>query len=72
MADISGTWHKVLESELLQRSSHAMLVIGGKAYVFGGELRPRQPVDNELHIVAIDSGVYYRTLIPIDLIMILL
>lgn len=56
MAPISGIWHKLLESERLQRSSQAVSVIDGKAYVFGGELRPREPVDNELHIVSIDSG----------------
>ncbi|XP_010252770.1 PREDICTED: nitrile-specifier protein 5 [Nelumbo nucifera] len=32
------------------RSSHAIVVVGQKAYVFGGEFTPRAPVDNKLHV----------------------
>ncbi|KAL5729391.1 hypothetical protein ACHQM5_002357 [Ranunculus cassubicifolius] len=32
------------------RSSHAIAVVGQKAYVFGGEFSPRVPVDNHLHV----------------------
>ncbi|XAR55251.1 hypothetical protein NMG60_11035276 [Bertholletia excelsa] len=32
------------------RSSHAITVVGQKAYVFGGEFRPRVPVDNALYV----------------------
>ncbi|KAL5974381.1 hypothetical protein ACLOJK_031045 [Asimina triloba] len=32
------------------RSSHAVAVVGQKAYVFGGEFAPRVPVDNQLHV----------------------
>lgn len=31
------------------RSSHAVAMVGDMAYVFGGELQPRVPVDNHLH-----------------------
>lgn len=42
----------------LQRSSHTLSLIGTKAYIFGGEIRPREPVDNALHVVDIKSGAY--------------
>ncbi|CAA0808406.1 Galactose oxidase/kelch repeat superfamily protein [Striga hermonthica] len=32
------------------RSSHAITVVGQKAYSFGGEFVPRVPVDNHLHV----------------------
>lgn len=32
------------------RSSHAIAIVGHKAYVFGGELTPRVPVDNDIHV----------------------
>lgn len=32
------------------RSSHAIAVVGHKAFVFGGEFSPRVPVDNYLHV----------------------
>ncbi|GAV68461.1 Kelch_1 domain-containing protein/Kelch_3 domain-containing protein/Kelch_4 domain-containing protein, partial [Cephalotus follicularis] len=32
------------------RSSHAIAIVGQKAYVFGGEYWPRVPVDNKLHV----------------------
>ncbi|KAJ9176769.1 hypothetical protein P3X46_012048 [Hevea brasiliensis] len=32
------------------RSSHAITLVGHKAYAFGGEFTPRVPVDNNLHV----------------------
>lgn len=32
------------------RSSHAIAIVGQKAYVFGGEFTPRVPIDNDLHV----------------------
>ncbi|XP_002963370.2 nitrile-specifier protein 5 isoform X2 [Selaginella moellendorffii] len=32
------------------RSSHAVAVVGSKAYVFGGEFEPRVPIDNKVHV----------------------
>lgn len=37
------------------RSSHAIAVVGNKAYVFGGELTPRVPVDSKLHVFDLDD-----------------
>jgi hypothetical protein len=35
----------------LKRSSHALVVRCDKAYIFGGEDKPREPVDGELYII---------------------
>ncbi|XP_011623227.1 nitrile-specifier protein 5 [Amborella trichopoda] len=37
------------------RSSHAVAVVRRKAYVFGGELEPRVPIDNKLHVFDLDT-----------------
>jgi len=43
-------------AQALTRSSHALVAHAGKAYIFGGELKPRIPLDAELHVVDISSG----------------
>jgi hypothetical protein len=47
---MKGSWEKV-EVPPIKRSSHSVDVISGKAYIFGGEIRPREPVDNAMHVV---------------------
>ncbi|KAK3634694.1 hypothetical protein LTR56_015121 [Elasticomyces elasticus] len=49
-----ATWTNIGQSELLQRSSHNVAVLGSKIYVFGGELKPRQPRDNDIFVL--DTG----------------
>lgn len=39
----------------LQRSSQSLAVVGDLAYVFGGEAKPRTPVDDELYVVDLKS-----------------
>ncbi|KAK5120947.1 hypothetical protein LTR85_005731 [Meristemomyces frigidus] len=56
MASISGTWTELATAEQLQRSSHSVSAVGSTLYVFGGELKPRQPRDNEVHIVHINAA----------------
>lgn len=51
MAPISATWIQLASSPRLQRSSQALSVLASRAYIFGGELLPRQPVDNQLDVV---------------------
>ncbi|KAF7977779.1 hypothetical protein HWV62_2669 [Athelia sp. TMB] len=40
----------------LKRSSHSLVVKNGRAFIFGGEDRPREPVDGELYIVDLQDG----------------
>lgn len=56
MAHLTARWHKVLENEILQRSSQILSAVGSNAYIFGGELRPREPRDNDVHVVPFHSG----------------
>ncbi|CAN6674774.1 hypothetical protein TRVA0_064S00474 [Trichomonascus vanleenenianus] len=56
MVKLSARWHKVLEAEVLQRSSQTVAVVGKNAYVFGGELRPREPRDNAVYKVSLDNN----------------
>ena len=43
-------------TQTLTRSSHALIAHAGKAYIFGGELRARIPVDGALHKLDLSSG----------------
>lgn len=63
MAVIQAKWTKVVEAEVLQRSSQVVSVIDGQVYIFGGELRPREPRDNNVHIVSLgrrESPYFYK------------
>ncbi|OBT38493.1 hypothetical protein VE00_11031 [Pseudogymnoascus sp. WSF 3629] len=50
---VSASWTSLFASNELQRSSHILSVVNGSAYIFGGELLPRQPRDN--HVYRLDS-----------------
>jgi hypothetical protein len=52
---VTGKWTKVLDAEILQRSSQVLAVVDNVAHVFGGELRPREPRDNDVHTIALDG-----------------
>lgn len=55
MTKLSAQWHKVHEAEILQRSSQMLSVINNQAYIFGGELRPREPRDNDVHVLSLEG-----------------
>jgi hypothetical protein len=55
MPPLFGTWTKLAESDDLRRSSQTLSVIDNQAFVFGGELVPRQPVDSKLHVIDIKT-----------------
>lgn len=43
----------------LPRSSHTATVVKGRVYIFGGEIKPREPVDNAMHMVILPTtGAY--------------
>ncbi|KAH7137342.1 kelch repeat protein [Dactylonectria estremocensis] len=48
MAPFSGSWTRLASSARLQRSSQILSISGSTAYIFGGELIARQPVDSQL------------------------
>jgi hypothetical protein len=49
---LKGTWERI-SLPPLPRSSHSLNVVDGKAYIFGGEISPRQPVDTDMHVVVL-------------------
>ena len=53
---IKATWKPVPTSNPLPRSSHSLSVIKGKAYIFGGEEHPREPVSNDMHVYTLPSS----------------
>lgn len=53
MAQVSAQWRRLVTSKILQRSSQIISVIHDTVYVFGGELRPREPRDNDVHVIKI-------------------
>ncbi|KAK7520618.1 hypothetical protein IWZ03DRAFT_393333 [Phyllosticta citriasiana] len=52
---VSGNWTRLLQVDALRRSSQALVALSDKVAVFGGEIRPRQPVDNHVHLGSIRS-----------------
>src|SRR6266536_5644821 len=52
---LKGKWHRI-NAPSLPRSSHSLSVIDGRAYVFGGEINPREPIDNDMHVIILPSG----------------
>ncbi|KIX02131.1 uncharacterized protein Z518_08070 [Rhinocladiella mackenziei CBS 650.93] len=45
-------WSKLFDIATIQRSSHNLAVVAGTAYIFGGELRPREPVDSSVYQIS--------------------
>jgi N-acetylneuraminic acid mutarotase len=42
-------WTRLITQHKVPRSSHSLAVVGDIAYIFGGEIEPRKPVDNHFH-----------------------
>jgi hypothetical protein len=53
---LTGTWTRLLQTERLQRSSQVLSVIDNTVCIFGGEVQPRQPVDNKVDIISLNSN----------------
>lgn len=49
---LQATWERIFVPSL-PRSSHSINVVAGNAYVFGGEIEPRKPVDNDMHVIVL-------------------
>lgn len=52
---LKATFHRIQTDKPLPRSSHSLSIIKGRAYIFGGEIRPREPVDNVMHIYTLPA-----------------
>ncbi|KAJ4267743.1 hypothetical protein NW762_003858 [Fusarium torreyae] len=49
---IKGTWERI-DAPDVPRSSHSLNIVHGTAYIFGGEVKSRKPVDNDMHVVTL-------------------
>lgn len=49
------SWQCLIHDPTLQRSSHTLAILEHQAYIFGGELAPRQPRDNAIFSVDLDA-----------------
>ncbi|VUC27514.1 unnamed protein product [Clonostachys rosea] len=47
---IKGTWERIALPPV-PRSSHSLDIIDGSAYLFGGEVEPDKPLDNDVHVI---------------------
>ncbi|KAM0189800.1 hypothetical protein ACHAPA_008603 [Fusarium lateritium] len=49
---MKGTWERI-DAPDVPRSSHSLNIVHGTAYLFGGEIESRKPVDNDMHVVTL-------------------
>lgn len=61
MAQLTAQWQKLVDAQVLQRSSQVVSVVNDYAYVYGGELEPRKPRDNDIQNFAVNE----KGLIPL-------
>lgn len=54
-APLKATFKRI-HAPSIPRSSHTVSVIKGRVYIFGGEVAPRQPVDNAMHVIILPTG----------------
>ena len=54
---LKATWKRIPTDIILPRSSHSLSIIKNKAYIFGGEQQPREPVDNLVHVFTLQFPV---------------
>ncbi len=72
MPNLSARWTRLVSSERLERSSQSLAVLQSRAWVFGGELLPREPVDNRIDVIDLrpgqgtcDAGIFFDWLLII-------
>ena len=57
----AGPWTRIPTEVSLPRSSHSLSIVKGKAYIFGGEMKPREPVDNHIHVFRLPHSEHDNT-----------
>ncbi|KAH8897323.1 kelch repeat protein [Thozetella sp. PMI_491] len=64
MAKLAARWTQLASSARLQRSSQCLSTIGSRAWIFGGELQPREPVDSHFDVIDLGEGKATSGFIP--------
>ena len=49
-------WRRIPTDEFLPRSSHSLSIVKGQMYIFGGEEKPHQIVDNAVHVYTLPQS----------------
>ncbi|KAH7394437.1 kelch repeat protein-like protein [Pyrenochaeta sp. MPI-SDFR-AT-0127] len=52
---LKGSWTRLLDTERLRRSSQVLSVIDQTVCIFGGEVKPREPVDDKVDLFSLSS-----------------
>ncbi|KAL4971362.1 hypothetical protein BDW66DRAFT_146263 [Aspergillus desertorum] len=60
---VRAAWKRLLSDASIQRSSQTLSVVGTNAFVYGGELRPREPVDSAVYRISVGSDTVPETAI---------
>ncbi|MCJ1467200.1 hypothetical protein MMC07_005823 [Pseudocyphellaria aurata] len=55
MSTITAEFTRLAFSPRLRRSSQTVSVVANHAWIFGGELQPRQPIDNQFELVELSK-----------------
>jgi hypothetical protein len=56
ISTLKGSWKRLLDDERLRRSSQVLSVIDQHVCIFGGEVKPREPIDDKIDIVSLKPG----------------
>jgi hypothetical protein len=57
ISTLKGTWTRILDEDRLRRSSQVVSVIDQTVCIFGGEVQPRQPVDDKVDVFSLKPGI---------------
>ncbi len=49
-------WQRIAQSDELRRSSQTIGVVSAQLGIFGGELKPREPVGNKVYHVSLSGN----------------
>lgn len=52
---VKATWERI-DVPPVARSSHTINIVSGNAYIFGGEIEARKPVDNDVHVIVLPAS----------------
>ncbi|EUC30065.1 hypothetical protein COCCADRAFT_104801 [Bipolaris zeicola 26-R-13] len=53
---LKGSWKRLLNDERLRRSSQVLSVVDSNVCIFGGEVKPREPIDDKVDVVPLKSN----------------
>jgi hypothetical protein len=57
ISTLKGSWTRLLSDERLRRSSQVLSVIENTVCVYGGEVKPREPIDDQIDMFSLKPGI---------------